>query len=102
MARSKAQAKRGRPRKPHKASWGEYINGLRRRNDGRWIIVETGKTFVESDERRAVTRFRRWEAEQAHQSVVEISVPMTAFESSAGMDAAIEGGASLDGYLDGS
>lgn len=102
MKQSSRQRKRGRPREPHKASWGEHINGLRRRGDGRWVIVETGKTFVEPDERQAVARFRRWEAEQAHQSVVEISVPMTAFESSAGVDAAIEGGASLDGYLDGS
>jgi integrase len=54
------QKKRGRKEKPYPASWGEPIVGLRRRkHDGRWLIVATGQTFTEPDERRAVERFRR-------------------------------------------
>lgn len=62
--------KRGRPRKPYVASWGDHINGLRRRpSDGRWVIAQTGETYAEPDERRAVARFKRWEAEQADNCV---------------------------------
>ncbi|MFA9480433.1 tyrosine-type recombinase/integrase [Phycisphaerales bacterium AB-hyl4] len=57
--------KKGRPHKPYRTSWGENIDGLRRRSsDGRWVIVQTGKMFSEADERRAVNRFRQWQAEQ--------------------------------------
>lgn len=52
------KAKASWPRKPYRTSWGEHINGLRQRRDGRWVIVETGKTYVEPDERMAVVRFR--------------------------------------------
>jgi hypothetical protein len=93
---------RGRPRKPYRTSWGEYVNGLRRRADGRWVIVKTGATFNESDERRAVARFRRWEAEQQRESIAELSIPLDAFESQAGLDATFEGGATLQVFWDGS
>lgn len=63
-------AKPGRPRKPYRTSWGEHINGLRKRGDGRWMIVETGKTFAEPDERMAVARFRQWEAINNKQKVL--------------------------------
>ena len=78
-------AKPGRPRKPYRASWGEHINGLRKRSDGRWVIVDTGKTFAEPDERRAVARFHLWEAEQQGESVLDLEVSMDAFESRAGV-----------------
>lgn len=61
----------GRPRKPYRASWGEYINGLRRRpSDGRWVIVETGEIFSQPDERRAVQRFRDWESSQQERDLL--------------------------------
>ncbi|MEM9415860.1 MAG: tyrosine-type recombinase/integrase [Planctomycetota bacterium] len=59
----------GRPCKPYRTTWGEYINGLRKRGDGRWQIVTTGATFVEDDERLAVARFRRWESDHQGLSV---------------------------------
>lgn len=63
-------AKIGRPRQPYRTSWGEHINGLRQRRDGRWVIVETGKTYVEPDERMAVVRFRLWESANNKQKVL--------------------------------
>jgi integrase len=66
------------------------------------VIVKTGATFNESDERRAVARFRRWEAEQQRESIAELSIPLDAFESQAGLDAAFEGGATLQVFWDGS
>lgn len=55
--------KTGRPRKPYVTSWGDHVNGLRRRpRDGRWVIVETGQIFTESSETRAVQRFRDWQS----------------------------------------
>jgi hypothetical protein len=63
-------AKPGRPRKPYRASWGEHINGLRKRGDGRWQIVDTGQAFVESDERLAVLRFRQWESNKENQKIL--------------------------------
>lgn len=53
---------------------GVYINGLCKRSDGRWVIVETGEAFVEPNERRAVSRFGRWETEQTGQDIVELVV----------------------------
>lgn len=88
-------AKPGRPRKPYRTSWGEHINGLRRRGDGRWIIVETGTTYVEPDERLAVARFRRWEASQEDESVVDLELHVKDFENREAMDEAFLGGASL-------
>ena len=35
--------KRGRKSKPCRDSTGKYINGLRQRSDGRWVIVETAR-----------------------------------------------------------
>jgi integrase len=52
--------KRGRKEKPYRTADGQYVNGLRRRpNDGRWVVMATGAMFSESDELRAVERFRR-------------------------------------------
>lgn len=93
----------GRPRKPYRASWGEHVNGLRRRkSDGRWVIVETGQTFTEADERRAVQRFKRWQADQQGESIVELVVKPEVFETKAGYRAAFESGASIQGHFDGS
>src|SRR5882672_3192170 len=55
----------GRKQKPFQTSWGDIIPGLARGNDHRWRIVATGERFRESDERRAVARFRQWQAENA-------------------------------------
>lgn len=88
-------AKSGRPRKPYRTSWGDHINGLRKRGDGRWIIVETGKTFVEPDERLAVTRYRRWEASQEDESVVDLELNVKDFENREALDEAFQSGASL-------
>ncbi|MFA9477577.1 tyrosine-type recombinase/integrase [Phycisphaerales bacterium AB-hyl4] len=55
-----------RPRKPYRTSWGEFINGLRQHGSAkRWIICETGETFTEPDERRAIAHFKRWQSKQA-------------------------------------
>ena len=54
--------KRGRPRKPFIAADGSSVNGLRRRGNGRWVIIDTAETFREPDERLAIARFKRWEA----------------------------------------
>lgn len=87
-------AKRGRKHDPYRTSWGENIDGLRRRNDdGRWVIVATSKTYVERDERRAVARFKQWKAEQVGQATVELIVPLEAFQSQEGIDAAFQAGA---------
>ncbi|MEX0884995.1 MAG: tyrosine-type recombinase/integrase [Phycisphaeraceae bacterium] len=93
--------KRGRPAKPHRTSWGAHINGLRRRKDGRWVIIATGKTFAEPDERRAVARFRRWEVEQQGETVADVNAPLEAFQSAAGLAAAREAGAEIYGHTDG-
>jgi len=91
----------GRHRKPYLTSWGVHINGLRKRGDGRWLIVDTGKTYVEPDERRAVARFRRWEAEKQGESILDLVVSFDAFESTAGVREAFESGASIRGDLNG-
>ncbi len=49
----------GRKQKPHETSWGEIVPGLARDVDQRWRIVATGQRFTESDERKAVERFRK-------------------------------------------
>ena len=93
----------GRPRKPYRTTWGEHVNGLRqRKSDGRWVIVETGQTFTEADERRAVQRFKRWQADQQGESIVELVVKPEVFETKTGYRAAIEAGASIQGHFDGS
>ena len=50
--------KRGRKPKHYQASWGEVINGLCRRADGRWRVIDTGQTFVQPDERLAIHLYR--------------------------------------------
>jgi hypothetical protein len=58
----------GRPQKPYKCSWPgpdgrpELVPGLYKCPDGRWRINATGQKFTEPDERRAVQRFRDWQA----------------------------------------
>src|SRR5690242_12699700 len=70
--------KRKRGRKPanYEASWGVTVNGLARRSDGRWRIIETGQTFVEPDERLAVHRFETWQARH-RTDIVRIPVATT-------------------------
>ena len=65
----KLMAKKGRPSKPYRTSWGEQVIGLRKKGGNRWFIIEAGKEFREQDERRAVQRFKRWQSEQADASV---------------------------------
>ncbi len=58
--------KTGRKQKPYQTTWGEIIPGLAKQShDGRWRIVATGFRFSETDERRAVNRFREWERDHA-------------------------------------
>jgi len=61
MITTSAQTKRGRKSKPHQAADGTYINGLRRRHDGRWQITmgpRVGFCFSEVDETKAIIRAR--------------------------------------------
>src|SRR5438552_338374 len=54
----KVSKKRGRKPAPYVTSQGEVIPGLRhRKHDGRWILSD-GRTFTESDEQKAIERFR--------------------------------------------
>lgn len=62
--------KKGRPTKPYRTSWGEHIEGLRKKGEGRWFITAAKKEFREQDERRAVHRFRQWESEHLQHTVV--------------------------------
>lgn len=81
------QRKFGRPRKPYITSWGEHIDRLRRRvSDGRWKNVETRETWVEPDERRAVARFREW---QARQESAVVKMPAGSFKSLSEFEQAI-------------
>lgn len=50
--------KRGRKPKPFRAANGEYINGLRRRPDGRWVLLD-GRIFREPDEQKAIEKFQK-------------------------------------------
>ena len=97
-----AHRKTGRPRKPYRASWGEHIDGLRQRQNGRWLIVDTGQTYVEPDERLAVHRFRQWQRSQQRIDTTEMSVPTSVFKSKADIREAMQAGASLWGMQDGS
>src|SRR5690242_19445012 len=72
----------GRPPKPYRPSWGgDPISGLARQTDGRWRIVATGERFTEIDERRAIQKFRDWQARQN---------PSTAFSVASTTVAALE------------
>lgn len=94
--------KRGRPTKPFRTSWGEVIDGLRRRpSDGRWVIVATGQMFSEEDERRAVARFRRWQARQARKTAA-LSTAVPAARSRQMVAEALEDDAELVRDWDGS
>lgn len=97
----KIHRKTGRPHKPYRTSWGEHVEGLRQRKDGRWVVVETGQTFVELDEKLAVHRFRQWQRSQEHVSTVRMSVPFSTFKSKDDRDEAMQAGASIWGMIDG-
>jgi integrase len=49
--------RRGRKEKPHQRPDGTYVNGLRKRPDGRWVIIATGKMFTEPNEEKAIEKF---------------------------------------------
>lgn len=66
---------RGRKQKPHQASWGEHITGLYKCPDGRWRIIATGEKFTEHDERKAVAKFRAWEAKN-NPGTIAITAPV--------------------------
>jgi hypothetical protein len=51
--------KKGRKQRHYVSSTGETIVGLSRLTDGRWRIIGTQIRFSESDERKAIERFRR-------------------------------------------
>jgi len=54
------KSKRGRKRKPYRASDGKHIDGLRwRPHDGRWVVVDTGQTFTAHTEAEAIAKFQR-------------------------------------------
>jgi integrase len=53
-------AKVGRKSIPFRTSWGEVVDGLYRRPDGRWRVVATGQEFTEHDEHVAVAKYRQW------------------------------------------
>ena len=62
--------RRGRPSKPYRTSWGDTIDGLRHdKRSGRWFAIGSSFAFREADERRAVQRFRQWQARQTGQAV---------------------------------
>jgi len=54
-------AKVGRPRKNYKTTWGEVINGLRKRTDGRWYDIEDDYIFAGAavGEREAIRLFNQ-------------------------------------------
>lgn len=66
--------KRGRPHKPYRTAKGKYIDGLARRPDGRWRVLETGQIFSEPDETRAIAKFR------AMMPSTQVGVPINEFE----------------------
>jgi integrase len=84
--------KRGRPSRPYRASWGENIDGLYRKPDGRWRINATGQHFTEHDERVAVARFRQWQQADGRK-VVTMALPSQDYEST--MPVLMTGSASM-------
>ncbi len=69
------RAKRGRPSKSYRASWGELIDGLRREANGQWRIVATRKTFTQPDERLAIARYKSM-VERTASGVVRMRHPL--------------------------
>jgi hypothetical protein len=67
----KSVTKTGRPQGEYRTTWGDKIVGLRRLKDGRWRTSHPNQiTFSEPDERLAVARFRRWQADQHNEKLV--------------------------------
>jgi integrase len=65
--------KRGRKSEHFRTADDKVIEGLARRpSDGRWRIIGTPITFVESDEQTAIARFKRWKREQAAKAEPEV------------------------------
>lgn len=99
----KPTAKRGRPSKPYRTSWGEHIPGLRRKGDRRWVISATEKEFREADERVAVARFKRWQAGQDSPTVtINLPVADLGDNHQSVIASVLESGGSVGGHLDGS
>ena len=65
--------RRGRPSRAYRSTIdGKEVHGLYRLpGSNRWRIVATGERFTEADERRAIQRFRDWEAQGT------VAVPIT-------------------------
>ena len=57
-------AKRGRKPKHYVTSWGETVEGLRRRPDGRFMPVGSSNVSFGKDELKAIAKFRKWLYEQ--------------------------------------
>ena len=72
--------RRGRHSIPHRTAWGAEVHGLYRIPGPRhrWRIVATGERFTEADERRAVQKFRDWEAQNRPTAV---NVPSTVVDN---------------------
>ncbi|HEV2294070.1 MAG TPA: tyrosine-type recombinase/integrase [Tepidisphaeraceae bacterium] len=78
--------KRGRKPRPYVTAAGIPIPGLARRpSDGRWRIVETGFTFTEPNEARALERFHELTGDE--QKVARISVATVSGEGNTISDA---------------
>src|SRR5579864_287664 len=89
--------KRGRRTKPYRTSWGETIDGLYRRPDGRWRIVAIRHDFREADERLAVARFKQWLCKQQTSTTT-----ITSEASSRAIELMSSGAVVLVGNSDGS
>jgi hypothetical protein len=82
--------KRGRKPRPYVCPWNNAtIDGLYHCPDGRWRITATGEKFSEADPRRAVTRFREWEARQQGNRVF-ISLPLDSSTPSGSLSSAVD------------
>ncbi|MGA2499148.1 MAG: hypothetical protein ABSH20_15515 [Tepidisphaeraceae bacterium] len=58
---------------------GKVIQGLYRATDGRWKILETGERFTETDEFKAISRFREWERKASKPQPLNIKEPVSLF-----------------------
>jgi len=60
-------------RKHYVTSWGETIIGLMKRADGRFCPIGKSGVSFGSDERKAILRFRHWEARQRGEEPLTLS-----------------------------